>query len=304
MQRIKCVLCGSIDYIPLLQAKDYRLHTTEQVFGLVRCLRCGVVYLNPRPSGVELAKFYPEAFYAGTNVMSKFVCDFLNRLKFREVDHFKKSGRILDVGCGDGSLLFAFKARGWETSGVDTSEKACRLSVKTLGGNVYNCALKACSFPDSYFDVVFLNHVIEHMSCPNEELVEISRILKDDGVVFVRTPNVDSYQFGVTGDKWLHLDVPRHLVFYSPNTISLLLRNSGLEVVKITFPLFDFPFDFYFGLKLKLASMSCLLDFILSPILRVISLTVKLLPAWRGSMAVVAVKKPSIIYTPEGVSYS
>jgi SAM-dependent methyltransferase len=293
MQRIKCALCGSINYIPLLQTKDYRLHTTEQVFDLVRCLRCGIVYLNPRPNEEDLAKFYPETFYAKPTVISKSVSDFLNRSKFREVDQFKKTGRILDVGCGDGGLLFAFKTRGWETYGVDTSEKACRLAVKTLGGNVCNCALKSCSFPDSYFDVVFLNHVIEHMSCPNEELVEISRILKDNGVVFVYTPNVDSYQFEVTGDKWLHLDVPRHLIFYSPNTISMLLKNAGLEVVKIKFPLFDFSFDFYFSLKLKLASKNSLLDTIISPILRVISLAVKLLPAWRGSMAVAAVKKSS-----------
>ena len=304
MQRIKCALCGSINYTFMLQAKDYRLHTTEQVFDLVRCLRCGTVYLNPRPNEGELAKFYPEAFYSEPTVMSKFLSGFLNRSKFREVDQFKKTGRILDVGCGDGGLLFAFKVRGWETYGVDTSKKACRLAMKTLGDNVCNCELKACSFPDAYFDVVFLNHVIEHMSCPNEELAEISRILKDKGVVFVYTPNIDSYQFEVTGDKWVHLDVPRHLIFYSPNNVSRLLKNAGLEVVKIKFPLFDFAFDLYFSLKLKLISKHSLLDSIISPILRVISLTVKLLPTWRGSMVVVAVKKILTNSYPEGVCYS
>lgn len=297
MQRVKCALCGSVKYTPLLQAKDYRLHTTEQVFDLVRCLQCGTIYLNPRPNEEELAKFYTKAFYAKPTVISKFVSDFLNFLKFREVDQFKMSGRILDIGCGTGSLLLAFKERGWKVFGVDTSEKACRLAVKTIGGNVSNCTLKSCSFPDGYFDVVFLNHVLEHMSSPNEDFVEISRILKDSGVVFVYTPNVDSYQFEVTCGKWLHLDAPRHLILYSPNNISMLLRNAGFEVVKIKFPLFDFPFDFYFSLKLKLASTNSLLDFVLLPILRTISLIVKLLPAWRGSMAVVAVKKSSVIHT-------
>jgi SAM-dependent methyltransferase len=304
MQRIKCALCGSINYIPLFQSKDYRLHTTEQIFDVVRCLNCGSVYLNPRPAEEELAQFYPETFYSEPTLISKSASNFLNQLKIREVDQFKKTGRILDVGCGDGGLLFAFKTRGWTTYGTDTSEKASHLALKTLGGNVHNCMLKACSFPDSYFDVVFLNHVIEHMSCPNEELVEISRILKDDGLLFVYTPNVASYQFEVTGDKWLHLDIPRHLIFYSPNTISRLLRNAGLNVVKINFPIFDFPFDFYFSLKLRLASMSSLLDFILSPILRITSLIAKLLPAWRGTMAVVAIKKSSMINAPEDVYYS
>ena len=295
MQRTKCALCGSSDYASLLQVKDYRLHTTVQVFDLVRCLRCATVYLNPRPDDEELSKFYPEAFYSAPTVISKFASDFLHGSKLREVYQIKKNGRILDVGCGDGGLLFAFKLRGWKTFGVDTSEEACRRAMNILGGNVNNCSLNGCSFPDRYFDVVFLNHVIEHMPHPHEELIEIGRILKDDGVFLVSTPNIDSYQFEVTKDKWLHLDIPRHLIFYSPNTISILLRSVGFEVVKTSFPLFDFPFDFYFSLKLKRASKSGLVDLIISPILRVISIAVKLLPAWRGSMAVVAVKK-SLIY--------
>jgi SAM-dependent methyltransferase len=291
MQRTKCALCGSSDCIPLFQAKDYRLHTTEQVFDLVRCLRCGTVYLNPLPNNDELAKFYPEAFYSEPTIISKFASDFLHGSKLREVYQFKKTGRILDVGCGDGGLLFAFKERGWKTFGADTSEKACRRALNTLGGNVYNCSLKTCSFPSKYFDVVFLNHVIEHMPNPIEELIEISRILKDDGIFFLSTPNIDSYQFEVTKDKWLHLDIPRHLIFYSPCNISLLLRRVGFEVVKIRFPLFDFPFDFFFSLKSKNTNKSDLPDFIISPIFRIISIAVKLLPTWRGSMAAVAVKK-------------
>ncbi len=298
MQQINCPLCGSINDVPLFQVKDYRLHTTEKVFALVRCLRCGTLYLNPRPNEEELAKFYPEAFYAGSNLTSKLVSNFLNRLKFREIDKFKKAGRILDVGCGDGGLLSTFKDRGWETYGVDTSEKACRLAAKTLGIKVCNSTLKDCFFPDSYFDVVLLNHVIEHMSRPNEELVEICRILRASGVVFIYTPNIASYQFEVTGDKWLHLDIPRHLIFYSPNNILVLLKKAGLEVIKISFPPFDFPFDFYFSLKLKLGSNYGLLGSIISPILRIISITVKLFPAWRGSMIVAAVKKSSLIHAP------
>lgn len=304
MQRVACSICGSIDYVPLVQAKDYRLRTTKSVFDLVRCIRCGSVFMNPRPAEEEFAKFYPEAFYAEPGLISKFVSDFLIMLKYREVSHFKKTGRILDVGCGGGGLLFGFKTRGWRTFGVDTSERACRLAERTTGGKIFNCALKVCIFPDKYFDVVVLNHVIEHMSFPNKELAEINRILKNDGIIFVHTPNIDSYQFEVTGGKWLHLDVPRHLIFYSPNTISLLLRNVGLEVANIKYPFFDFPFDFYLSLKQKIASKYSTVNFILSPVLRVISLIVKLLPAWRGSMVVTAVKKSSITHTSEGVPSS
>jgi SAM-dependent methyltransferase len=291
MQRTKCVLCESTNCIPLLQVKDNRLHTTEEKFCLVRCLTCGIIYLNPRPNKEDIARFYPEAFYAKPTVMSKVVSEFLNRLKFRKVDQFKKTGRILDVGCGAGGLLHVFEQRGWKVFGVDTSEKACKLAEKTLGKHVCNYELKDCNFPDNFFDVIFLNHVIEHMPSPKEELAEMSRILKNDGIVIVFTPNIASYQFEVSGDKWLHLDIPRHVIFYSPQTISRLFANNGFKVVKINFPIFDFPFDLYFSLKIKIETKNILPDFILSPPLHFISLVVKLLPAWRGSMAVTAVKK-------------
>lgn len=303
MQHVKCVLCGSAKFTPLFQSKDNRLHTSENIFNLVRCARCGTVYLNPRPEGVDLAAFYPEKFYAGSNVLSKLVSDFLNDTKFKGVNVFKKCGRILDVGCGDGGLLYVFKAHGWETYGVDISDNACQLARKKLGSHVYNNSLKLCSFPDSFFDVVFLNHVIEHMPCPYEELSEINRILKENGFVFVYTPNVNSFQFTVSGNNWLHLDSPRHLVLYSESSIRFLLEKIGFRVVKVNFPKFDFPFDLYVSLKTKFSSKNSWVVALVSPLLRLISITVKVLPSWRGSVEVVGVKK-SLIHTLEGARCS
>jgi len=289
MQRIKCALCGSEKYCLLLQAKDYRLHTTEQVFDLVGCLRCGMVYLNPRPDEEELAKFYPTSFYAKPTLMSKFLSDLLYRSKLREVGHFKKAGRILDVGCGEGGLLFAFKARGWETFGVDTSKIAAGLTGKKIGERyTFNCELKDCHFPDDYFDVVTLNHVFEHVIYPNEELEEIARILKNDGVLLLSVPNIESFQFKICREKWVHLDIPRHLFHYSPVTIKAMLQKNGFDVVYVAFPLSDFPLDFYRSLRSMAKPSKTLL--MLDPFLLPTSLALKMIPDFRGTLKVAAKK--------------
>jgi len=293
MQTTACLLCGSFEHIALDQIVDYRLHTTQQIFNLVRCLRCGAVYLNPLPSTQDFPSFYPEAFYASVNTYSSLTL-FLDQLKFRMVANLKNKGQILDVGCGGGGLLSLFKAGGWLVYGVDTSEKACKLATKRLGKNVYQGTLNGCAFPNDYFDVVFLNHVIEHMSSPYRELDEISRILKNNGLIVICTPNIGSYQFVISGDKWLHLDIPRHVILYSPLTITHLLKKTGFQVTNISFPLFDFPPDFYSSLKRKHLPKRNLSYMVFSPWLLFFSVVAKLLPAWRGSMIVTAIKKENL----------
>jgi 2-polyprenyl-3-methyl-5-hydroxy-6-metoxy-1,4-benzoquinol methylase len=289
MEKIKCALCGSGKYTLLLQAKDYRLHTTEQVFDLVCCLRCGLVYLNPRPDKEELAKFYPPAFYAQPTVTSKFFSDFLHSIKLREVSHLKNGGRILDVGCGEGGLLSAFKARGWEVYGLDTSETATKLSQKRIGEQyVFNCELRDSNFPDNFFDVITLNHVLEHISYPNEELHEISRILKNDGVLHLSVPNIDSFQFKICREKWVHLDLPRHLYHYSPSTIRAMLQKNNFDVMRLSYPPLDFPLDFYHSLKSMTKSSKILQAFDL--FLLATSLMLKQIPVFRGTMEVAAKK--------------
>lgn len=290
MNRIKCAFCGSDQYSLVVQAKDYRLHTTDQVFDLVRCLRCGLIYLNPRPDEGELSIFYPNTFYAEQTVMSRFFSDFLNGSKLREVASFKKTGRILDVGCGEGGLIFAFKARGWAAFGVDTSKVATGLTGEKIGKQyTFNGELKDCHFPDGYFDVVILNHVLEHVAHPNEELKEIGRILKDDGVLLLSVPNIDSFQFKICRGRWVHLDVPRHLFHYSPATIRYMLQKNNFKVIYVNFPLSDFPFDFYRSLRstAKLSKLLLMLD----PFLLLASLALKMIPRFRGTMKVAA-KKP------------
>jgi 2-polyprenyl-3-methyl-5-hydroxy-6-metoxy-1,4-benzoquinol methylase len=291
MERVKCALCGSEKHSMVLTAEDYRFHTTDEKFNLVKCRGCGLVYVNPRPTKEEMSKFYPRDYYGKQNRMAKVIVKHLLYMKIRKIMSFRKKGRILDVGCGEGGFLLNFKERGWEAYGVDISEAACRLARAKLGRYIFNCELKDRHFPDSSFDVVTLNHVLEHMLNPNEELREVHRILKDDGILRLSTPNIDSLQFKISKDRWIGLDLPRHLCYYSPRTIKDILKRNGFNVINTAYPLLDFPLDFFHSLKVKWLDEK--FKFLKTPILPFVliaSILIKLHPAWRGSIEITSKK--------------
>jgi 2-polyprenyl-3-methyl-5-hydroxy-6-metoxy-1,4-benzoquinol methylase len=105
----------------------------------------------------------------------------------------KFNGNILDIGCGCGFYLWTLKQYGWNVHGVDISKKATDFAIEKYGlSNIYNGELEQRSYPYLFFDVVTLNHTIEHMPDPVSKVKEIFRITKPGGLVSVTTPNVDS----------------------------------------------------------------------------------------------------------------
>jgi 2-polyprenyl-3-methyl-5-hydroxy-6-metoxy-1,4-benzoquinol methylase len=247
------------------------------------------MYVNPRPTKKEMGKFYPRNYYGKQERTVEVVVKLLHLMKIKKIMSFKKNGRILDVGCGDGEFLRYFKERGWEAYGVDVSETSCMLARRKLGQNIFNCELKDCRFPPNYFDVITLNHVLEHMLDPNEELIELRRILKNNGILFLSVPNIDSLQFKISEKYWLHLDLPRHVYHYSPASIKNLLERDKFEIIKLTFPLFDSPLDMYYSLKDRFSSGYQKFRKILSPFFLIAS-SIKIIPQWRGTMEIFARK--------------
>jgi ubiquinone/menaquinone biosynthesis C-methylase UbiE len=237
-------------------------------------------------------RFFPPDYYnQRRDKIAEFVVKLFYQREIRKITKYKKCGKILDLGCGSGDFLILFRQRGWEIYGVDTSENAYRLAKNKLKQNVFNSELRACQFPDCYFDVITLKHVLEHLYDPSRELAEVFRILKDDGILFLSMPNIDSLQFMVFKEKWFAIDCPRHLFHYSPRTVTTLLEKNNFKVLEITYPLFDSPMDLFHSLKMKyFDNRAKLLKAIFSPTLLVISIVARLFPVMRGSMEVISQK--------------
>jgi len=296
MKGNRCMLCNSKSYSILID----NLYAMGKSHKIAKCSKCGLVFLFPKPLEKELNKLYSKKYYeskSGFPLVEKFYTRLVRNLKVQAINTniIKENARVLDIGCGTGDFLACFKRKGHKCYGLDTSKTAFKLAKAKLGQNIFNCKLGECHFSSGSFDVILLSHVIEHFSNPNEELKEIYRVLKDDGTLFISTPNIDSFEFKIAKEEWYGLSIPLHLYLYSPKTIAMLLKKNGFRIINISYPFLSFPLGLFRSSKKKiLDNRSKLLKPVLLLPLLFSSIMVRLVFFnYRGTMEVVCKKETS-----------
>ncbi|HVW23895.1 MAG TPA: class I SAM-dependent methyltransferase [Polyangiaceae bacterium] len=145
-------------------------------------------------------------------------------------------GRLLDVGCGLGHLLSGVEPT-WERYGVEISEYAAEKAA--MYGKIFHGDLESANYPDRFFDVVTLYHVIEHMEDPERELREIRRVLKPGGWLVVGTPNFDSACARRFGENFRLLHDVTHISLFSAESLRRLLEDNGFSVESEDYPFFE-----------------------------------------------------------------
>lgn len=141
---------------------------------------------------------------------------------------YRANGRVLDIGCGNGVYLALMKQLGWEVAGVEIDPKAAEVARTNFGITVYVGALEDAPFEESSFDVVTMSHVIEHVPDPVRFLRLAARFLKPDGEMVIVTPNAKSLGRWLFQEHWYALDPPRHLVLFTPRSLSISLEQTGV----------------------------------------------------------------------------
>jgi SAM-dependent methyltransferase len=213
-----------------------RDHVTGERFEVGECRACGLVVTHPAPAPHAAALYYPPAYF-GVPGRRRFprVVELLQRLLYdgraRRVEALAGApGRVLDIGCGRGGLLAAFRRRGWEPYGVELNEPAAAHARDVLGLPVQVGAPESWPWPDGQFDALALWHVLEHWRDPRAVLDRAHRLLRRGGVLLVGVPNFGSPEARLARAGWFHLDVPRHLTHFTPASLACLLTDGGFEV--------------------------------------------------------------------------
>jgi 2-polyprenyl-3-methyl-5-hydroxy-6-metoxy-1,4-benzoquinol methylase len=232
-EHVRCNLC---------QGDSTRLFLATPVDILVRCRRCRLVYVNPRPAAEETD--YEEAFflqeykdvYGVDYIADRDNISRIARARLEIIERHKPGGKLLDVGCAAGFLLDEGRRRGWETRGVEISHFASDYARQELNLDVFTGPLEAVKFPDQEFDVVVLYFVLEHLRDPLALLQEISRILKPDGLLSVAVPNIAGLYFRLNQGAWIAERVRHQSHFYefSPRTLRRMLARAGMRTVALT----------------------------------------------------------------------
>lgn len=259
-----CPVCGAESH--------YDFTGSDLMFGrpgsydYAQCDRCGAVFQIPMPGAEKIAAFYPDDYeqyqpepsrplkdiekgalkavhgYGHFDVPGKYILagHFLGHTKYRNTPPFRSGRQALDIGCGNGKFLGKLRAQGWEAQGVEFNEQAVEV-CRNSSLKVFHGDLHAAGFPNASFDMVAARHLIEHLPDPNGFMSEVARILRPGGYFYIRTPNSRALGRKIFGKYWFPNEVPRHLVLFSPENLSLLAQQHGLKkdrLVKITSPKF------------------------------------------------------------------
>jgi len=238
---VPCDLCGSTECELLFEAQD-RLHGFEGTFSYVRCGQCGLVFMNPRVSPDEAARFYPPDYgphQVEPQRRERELSQHKGRLRKRPVlgpvcARLTPKSRLLDLGCGAGGFLNEVRAAtGCRVYGLDISAGTAKRARDNYGLDIFAGSLAEAPYPDDYFDVITARSYLEHVSSPSAVVLRIARLLKQGGSCVIRTPNFASFNRALFNEKWYHLDCPRHLYIFTPRTITSLVEKCGLSVRRI-----------------------------------------------------------------------
>ena len=196
---------------------------------LVACVRCHSALTFPVPDDAELARAYAGAYRPEAGRFSAGVDRLLARTRgalARRIDACAPPGPVLDVGSGDGSLLDALAARGRDGVGLE----------RDPGGRADTRGVEITDFTErsGAWAAVVLWHSLEHLRDAPGALAAATALLAPGGVLLVAVPNRDSWQARVLGDRWLALDLPRHLHHLSARALLDAVRAHGLEVERVS----------------------------------------------------------------------
>lgn len=236
---VSCCLCGVDDADPVSVGEDFEYRTSPDTFLAMRCRRCGLVYLNPRPSTADAPRIYPPEYHAFDfsaeryGLAYKVRCRLETRRLRRYCHGLGESARILDVGCGDGfhlRLLRAVGKAGWTIAGVDSSERAVR-EARAAGLDVHLGTIQEVDLPLATYDLALLIATLEHVDDPPAVLARIHALLRPGGRVAIVTDSTATLDFRVFGGRhWGGYHFPRHWNLFNPQALRTLAGNVGFEV--------------------------------------------------------------------------
>jgi SAM-dependent methyltransferase len=197
--------------------------------------------LNPQPTWEELAPYYSAEYPAyrpshgaADQDDDQLVEDARRRGEFRHVP-IRPGSRLLDVGCGGGLFLRIMKRLGHEVQGIELSPIAAE-RARAAGLPVFLGPVEQfdAEHPGRRYDLITVNHVLEHVPRPVATLEAMRHLLAHQGSIFIAVPNADCPFCRTLRDRWHSTDLPFHLMQFTPESLRGAGEQAGLVVRSLT----------------------------------------------------------------------
>jgi len=142
-----CVLCNGLDHTII--------ENCDREYKVLRCMNCGLVYVNPIPPKELLENTYSKEYYTPWLGNQRRKRIKMWELRFKTLNSFSvRKSNLLDVGCGEGLFLEIAKENGWDVTGTEISGFAAKYGRDNLGLNIFEGEVMDAGFPDKTFDAI------------------------------------------------------------------------------------------------------------------------------------------------------
>jgi 2-polyprenyl-3-methyl-5-hydroxy-6-metoxy-1,4-benzoquinol methylase len=215
-----CLICNSANLSAL---KNY-----EESY-LMKCNTCNFVFTSLIPTEKELINHYEQ--YSRDDYLPPLTIKRYNEL-LDEMEKYRSSNNILDVGCGMGYFLEQALLRGWNVFGTEFTDEAISI-CENKGITMKQGALDSKWFDDGFFDVITSFEVIEHINNPQIDLMNTNKVLRPGGLFYCTTPNFNSFSRRYLKNKWNNIYYPEHLSYYTTSSLTKMFKNYRLIPEKI-----------------------------------------------------------------------
>ena len=232
MEKINCPICSSDTNKFHLSLKDRLNSDKNENFNLVKC-KCNFIFLNPRPSELEISKYYSYNNYS-PHKKNSFLYSLAQKIsffwKFNLIKRYAPKARILDYGSGMGSFSSYMIKKGFS---VDS----------------YEPILNSKNEIKSNYNIITMWHSLEHIHNLESSFQIISRALKSNGHLIIAVPNLDAAEISYFNEDWAAYDAPRHLYHFNFNSINNLLDKYDFKIIKHSMIIQDTFYNIYLSLN-------------------------------------------------------
>ncbi len=244
-QTIQC-FCGQNDYVSLktIPYNDPRFVAKFHSAEIIKCANCGLLRTSPTPI-LDMPEIYETDSVSSSHeknieLWKTFSCEIIAKLK-----PFKSSGKLLDVGCNIGVLVHTAQNAGFEAEGIDLSQSAIETGKALFKSNLRKIRLEEIQ-GENIYDVIVMNHVIEHIPDLENFSAHIRRLLKVDGIFLSVCPNAESKVVQTLnflnkrkagkGSNWFWYGYlpEQHVWQFGPKTLTNILQKCQFEVLKVS----------------------------------------------------------------------
>ena len=226
-----CPVCGNNNaekvYDPFL--------VDNAKYQLVKCAQCSHHYTFYY-SDIDIDKYYDALDYTVKD-NRKSIFHKVQELEYKKVlnviSNYSSGRQLMDFGSGKGVFLSFAKEKGYAAVGVETSRPRAAYAVNSFGFEVSTDFFSGGQIFNRRFPIITMFHVLEHIPDAKELLTNLyAENLTPGGIAVIEVPNFGSWQSRWAGNRWLHIDIPRHVSHFTSASLRGLLHECNLQVVK------------------------------------------------------------------------